>query len=140
MNRELAQELEDQVNHALTQHFRPEFLNRIDELIHFRPLSLADLESIVRLQLNDLTKLLSEQDLELVIDDESIHTLARLGNEPEYGARPLRRVLRRFLENPLATEILEQRFQNCCRVLVRATGIDEQPFRFEPQRRDSNVQ
>lgn len=137
---ELPQELEDQVNHALTQHFRPEFLNRIDELIHFRPLSLANLESIVRLQLNDLTKLLSEQDLELVIDDESIHTLARLGNEPEYGARPLRRVLRRFLENPLATEILEQRFQNCCRVLVRATGIDEQPFRFEPQRRDSNVQ
>ena len=133
---EVTQELEEQVNRALNQHFRPEFLNRVDELIRFRPLSLGDLECIVRLQLADLATLLSEQDLELVVDDESVHTLARLGNEPEYGARPLRRVLRRCLENPLATELLEERFQNCCRVFVRATGIDEQPFRFEPQPRN----
>ena len=106
----LGQNLIQQVDQALAQHFRPEFLNRIDELIRFRPLGSEDLERIVRLQLADLASLLAEQGLTLGVDDGVVELLARLGYEPEYGARPLRRVIRRKLENPLATELLEERF------------------------------
>ena len=103
---------------ALAHHFRPEFLNRIDEVIRFRPLGVEDLERIVRLQLADLAHLLAEQGLELRVDDAVAHDLATLGYEPEYGARPLRRVLRRRIENPLATELLEERFNGAQAVRV----------------------
>ena len=66
---------------------------------------------LIRLYLNQLTSLLAEQGLELRVDKSTIETLASQGYEPEYGARPLRRVLRRQLENPLATQLLEEQFQ-----------------------------
>lgn len=114
----LDQSLNQQVDHALGQHFRPEFLNRIDELIRFRPLATDDLQRIVLLQLEDLSQLLAEQGLALRVDDSVVELLAQLGYEPEYGARPLRRVLRRKLENPLATELLEERFSGASAVRV----------------------
>ena len=88
------------MDEALGRHFRPEFLNRIDEVIRFKPLGLQDLSRIVRLQLADLSTLLCEQGLELRVEDSVIEALVTQGHEPEYGARPLRRVLRRRLENP----------------------------------------
>jgi ATP-dependent Clp protease ATP-binding subunit ClpA len=102
--------LAEQVERALASQFRPEFLNRIDEVIRFQPLAPADLERIVRLQLAELATLLQEQGLALEVDDAVVGWLARQGYEPEYGARPLRRLLRRRIENPLATELLEERF------------------------------
>ena len=102
--------LVEAVDRALASQFRPEFLNRIDEVIRFQPLRPADLERIVRLQLADLAVLLREQGLALEVDEPVLPWLARQGYEPEYGARPLRRLLRRRIENPLATELLEQRF------------------------------
>ena len=95
---------------ALARQFRPEFLNRIDEVIRFRPLSRSDLRRIVRLELAELAALLREQQLELEVDEAVVEALAQQGYEPEYGARPLRRVLRRRIENPLATELLEDHF------------------------------
>jgi ATP-dependent Clp protease ATP-binding subunit ClpA len=103
-------DLAEAVERALASQFRPEFLNRIDEVIRFQPLRPTDLERIVRLQLADLATLLREQGLALEVEDAVVGWLAGLGYEPEYGARPLRRLLRRRIENPLATELLEERF------------------------------
>jgi ATP-dependent Clp protease ATP-binding subunit ClpA len=120
--------LEEAVDQALARQFRPEFLNRIDEVIRFRPLTPADLQRIVRLQLAELAALLAEQQLELQVEEAVVASLAEQGYEPEYGARPLRRVLRRRLENPLATELLEEHFRGARG--VRVEGGD--PLRFVP--------
>ena len=127
------QALDTAVDEALAHHFRPEFLNRIDEVIRFRPLGVEDLEQIVRLQLADLARLIREQGLELRVDDAVAHDLAILGLEPEYGARPLRRVLRRCVENPLATELLEERFKGAKVVRICSGETASQPFRFEAE-------
>jgi len=121
---ELEQELDQQINEALIKYFRPEFLNRIDEVIRFRPLKPENLEQIVRLQLDELKKLLKCQGIDLFVDETTIKTLADEGYEPEYGARPLRRVIRRRLENPLATQILEEAFEGAKSIRV-ATKDDE---------------
>ena len=110
--------LELAVDQALASQFRPEFLNRIDEVIRFRPLGPTDLQRIVRLQLAELARLLAEQHLELEVPELVVQALAEQGYEPEYGARPLRRVLRRQLENPLATELLAERFSGARGVRV----------------------
>ena len=120
--------LDQQIDHALASQFRPEFLNRIDEVIRFRPLGPADLQRIVRLQLAELARLLAEQHLELEVPEPVVQALAEQGYEPEYGARPLRRVLRRQLENPLATELLAERFSGARGVRVEPGN----PLTFVP--------
>ena len=110
--------LEQQVEQALASQFRPEFLNRIDEVIRFKPLGPEELQRIVHLQLAELGALLREQALELQVDEPVVPWLAQQGYEPEYGARPLRRLLRRSIENPLATELLEERFLGASAVRV----------------------
>ncbi len=129
-------ELELAVEEALARQFRPEFLNRIDEVIRFRPLGREDLERIVRLQLAELAALLREQQLELEVGEAVVAALAAQGYEPEYGARPLRRVLRRRIENPLATELLEEHFSGArgvrLEVAAAAPGVPAGGFRFLP--------
>lgn len=120
--------LDQQIDQALASQFRPEFLNRIDEVIRFRPLGPADLQRIVRLQLAELARLLAEQHLELEVPEPVVQALAEQGYEPEYGARPLRRVLRRQLENPLATELLAERFSGARGVRVEPGN----PLTFVP--------
>jgi ATP-dependent Clp protease ATP-binding subunit ClpA len=127
----VAQQLEDAVDRALASQFRPEFLNRIDEVIRFRPLRPEDLERIVQLQLAELAQLLREQGLELQVDPQVASALAAQGYEPEYGARPLRRLLRRRLENPLATELLEERFLGAWGVRV-SRGSEADSLAFTP--------
>ena len=126
----LAEKLDQQINEALSKHFRPEFLNRIDEVIRFRPLKPKDLERIVKLQLEELRKLLSQQNLDLYVDENTIKTLADEGYEPEYGARPLRRVIRRRLENPLATQILEESFEGARSIRVTTKNDDSKKLLF----------
>ena len=121
--------LEAEVDRALGAQFRPEFLNRIDEVIRFRPLQPEDLAPIVRLQLADLDRLLQEQALQLHVDDAVVEWLARESFDPEYGARPLRRLLRRRLENPLATELLEDRYGGASGVAVQ---LDDGKLIFVP--------
>ena len=123
--------LEQQVDQALASQFRPEFLNRIDEVIRFQPLGPADLQRIVRLQVLELAQLLQEQGLALQVDEPVLAWLAEQGYEPEYGARPLRRLLRRQIENPLATELLEERFLGAAAVQV-SLGEGEQALCFKP--------
>jgi ATP-dependent Clp protease ATP-binding subunit ClpA len=127
--------LDAAVEQALARQFRPEFLNRIDEVIRFRPLGRDDLQRIVRLQLAELATLLREQQLQLQVEESVVATLAEQGYEPEYGARPLRRVLRRRIENPLATELLEEHFTGAWGVRVEARqGAEGTTLVFLPLR------
>ncbi len=92
------------------QHFRPEFINRIDESVVFHPLGNREIERIALIQIQDLQKRLATRDLQLSISDEALYFLAKTGYDPVYGARPLRRAIQQYLENPLATQILQGTF------------------------------
>ena len=100
----------DKVLEVLRGHFKPEFLNRIDETIFFKALSLQQLSRIVDIQMNYLRNLLKEQELEFTITDDAKEFLATQGFNPVYGARPLKRVIRQMVENPLSKAILGQNF------------------------------
>jgi ATP-dependent Clp protease ATP-binding subunit ClpB len=101
----------DQVMGVVRQAFRPEFLNRLDEIILFRRLSRQNMTGIVDIQLQRLQNLLADRKLELALDAKAKEWLAEAGYDPVYGARPLKRVIQRELQNPLATMILEGRFK-----------------------------
>lgn len=97
----------DEINRALKEKFKPEFLNRIDEIIMFKALTREELTHIVDIQTNSLKKRLLEQDIELEISDIAKNYLADEGYEPLYGARPLKRVIRQLVEIPMSMKILE---------------------------------
>ncbi|MFM7793773.1 MAG: AAA family ATPase, partial [Microcystis panniformis] len=104
------EEMRKRVLTALRSHFRPEFLNRIDDLIIFHTLKKEELRYIVRLQLQRLERLLGEQKINLELTTAAEDHIVTVGYDPTYGARPLKRAIQRELENPLATKILEQAF------------------------------
>jgi ATP-dependent Clp protease ATP-binding subunit ClpB len=105
---------------ALRDVFRPEFLNRIDEIIEFHPLSREQLGEIVELQLGRLRERLAARGLQLDVTDAAKEALAEAGWDPAYGARPLKRALQRLVENPLALRLLEHEFDEGDTVLVDA--------------------
>jgi ATP-dependent Clp protease ATP-binding subunit ClpB len=109
---------------AVRGAFRPEFLNRLDEILLFRRLSRDDMKSIVNIQLERLQKLLADRKITLEIDAAAAW-LANAGYDPVYGARPLKRVIQRELQNPLAQQILEGRIPDGATVRVTAgpTGL-----------------
>jgi ATP-dependent Clp protease ATP-binding subunit ClpB len=100
----------DAITHALQEHFRPEFLNRIDEIIIFHSLSRADLIQVVDIQLRHVSRLLAERGYRLVISPEARAYLAEVGYDADYGARPLKRAIQREVQNPLAVKILGGEF------------------------------
>ncbi len=104
------EETKEKVMEVLRANFKPEFLNRIDETIFFKGLTLGQLSSIVDIQMNYLRKLLKEQEIELEITEDAKELLATRGFNPVYGARPLKRVIRQLVENPLSKNILAQKF------------------------------
>ncbi|WP_330202483.1 ATP-dependent chaperone ClpB [Cyanobacterium sp. Dongsha4] len=110
--------MKDKVLVALRKHFRPEFLNRIDDLIIFHGLKKEELRHIVTLQLKRLENLLSEQRIAIELTPEAQDYIVNVGYDPIYGARPLKRAIQRELENPLATKILEMTFTEGDTVLV----------------------
>ena len=109
---------EARVMEALRAHFRPEFLNRIDETIIFDRLSEEDLKQIVEIQIGRLTKRLADQKLTLVLSDAAKLHLAREGYDPVYGARPLKRYIQRDLLDPLALDLLEGKFREGATIQV----------------------
>jgi ATP-dependent Clp protease ATP-binding subunit ClpB len=88
------------------QHFRPEFVNRIDEIVVFHPLDQANIASIARIQLKSLEERLRKIDIKLDVTDDALKAVAQAGFDPVYGARPLKRAIQQQIENPLAKEIL----------------------------------
>jgi ATP-dependent Clp protease ATP-binding subunit ClpB len=97
-------------SNELRDRFRPEFLNRVDEVVTFEALTKEQLADIVELQLARLRDRLAERRIELEVTDEAKELLAEEGWDPAYGARPLKRAIQRLVENPLALELLEGRF------------------------------
>jgi ATP-dependent Clp protease ATP-binding subunit ClpB len=95
----------------VAQHFRPEFINRIDDVVVFRPLAQQDIERIAELQLDLLNDRLEEQDLSLTLSPKAMETLCAAGYDPVYGARPLKRAIQRMVENPLAEALLSQGYE-----------------------------
>jgi len=103
-------EMEKRVNEALRGHFRPEFLNRLDESIFFHSLKAEELRQIVELQVKRLARRLEDKKLGLQVDGEALDWLAGVGYDPVYGARPLKRAIQRELETPIAKAILAGTF------------------------------
>jgi ATP-dependent Clp protease ATP-binding subunit ClpB len=116
-------ELETEVRAELNHHFRPEFLNRVDDVIVFRPLSREDLTRIVDLQLERVARLMRELGLEIVVDDDVKAMLADEGYDPAFGARPLKRVVQRRIQDPLAMRLLEEDVEEGGTVHVRAGPV-----------------
>ncbi len=113
-------EMEARVQEALRAHFKPEFLNRVDDIIIFHQLSKEHIHRIVDIQLDRVRKLLAEKRIELEVTEEAKQLLADRGYDPHYGARPLKRVIQRMLQDPLALKILEGEFPEGSKVLVDA--------------------
>ena len=121
------QKMRKTVESALKQTFRPELLNRIDDVIIFHPLDEEHLKSIVDLLIAEVEKRLAERNIKLEVSDEAKAWLVRRGYDPVYGARPLRRAIQRYVENPLATRILQGEFKEGDAIAI---GLQEDSLRF----------
>jgi ATP-dependent Clp protease ATP-binding subunit ClpB len=119
--------MKERVLEALRHHFRPEFLNRVDEITVFHALTREDLKLIVDIQLGRLRKRLSERRIELELTDAARAFLAETGYAPEYGARPLKRAIQRELETPLSRKILAGEVKDNSTVLV---GVENDHLTF----------
>jgi ATP-dependent Clp protease ATP-binding subunit ClpB len=113
---------EERVLGALREHFRPEFLNRVDEVVVFSRLDREQLAEIVALQVERLRERLAERGVELELTEAAIALLAREGYDPAYGARPLKRLVQRRIENPMAQRLLAGEVGQGDRVVVDADG------------------
>ncbi|WP_394136031.1 ATP-dependent chaperone ClpB [Aliivibrio fischeri] len=98
--------IKEVVMDVVSQHFRPEFLNRVDETVVFHPLAQEHIKNIASIQLQRLEKRLNEKDYQLQVTDEALNLIAEAGFDPVYGARPLKRAIQTYIENPLAQDIL----------------------------------
>ncbi|MCG0238245.1 MAG: ATP-dependent Clp protease ATP-binding subunit [Firmicutes bacterium] len=105
------EEMKKRVMDEVKRIFRPEFLNRVDELIIFHPLNEEHLKSIVRLEVKKVESRLQEQGIKLSVTDAALAKLVKEGYDPQYGARPLRRAIQRLVEDPLSEELLKGRFK-----------------------------
>ena len=111
-------ELSNSINDALRATFRPEFLNRIDDVITFNPLSIAAMEPIVELQLKDVRHRLADRRVDLEVTPAAVERLAIDGYDPVYGARPLRRLIQREVVDRIATAIIEGKVNDGAHVVV----------------------
>jgi ATP-dependent Clp protease ATP-binding subunit ClpC len=112
------------IEDALKRTFRPEFLNRVDEIIVFSPLTLEDVEKIVEIQLREIRERLGEQGLQLEMSEAARRWLARQGYDPNFGARPLRRAMQKYVEGPLSVYLLQGKFKagDCVCVDLKPEG------------------
>ncbi|MDH3330139.1 MAG: ATP-dependent chaperone ClpB, partial [Desulfobulbaceae bacterium] len=112
------EELRRQIDELLHRQFKPEFLNRVDEIITFQGLTRDDLMKIVDIQIKRMAKRLEEQKLKVTLTKESKQFLVATGYDPAYGARPLKRAIQRYIEDPLALEILEGKFSEGDHIII----------------------
>lgn len=123
------EELQDAMKTALQARFLPEFLNRIDDTIVFHPLKRDQIHSIVRLQLQRLEKQLEQSQIRMQVTESAVDHIAELGYDPAFGARPLKRVIQREIQNPLATELLKGTIAEGGSVSI---DFRDDQFTFEP--------
>jgi ATP-dependent Clp protease ATP-binding subunit ClpB len=120
--------IKDRLMEALRRTFRPEFLNRIDEIVTFRSLGPEEIHRIVDIQMRDLQKRLAERKITVELTEEARKTLAERGYDPVFGARPLKRAIQRMVENPLAVEVLAGKFREGDHIVVDTK--DRETFTF----------
>jgi ATP-dependent Clp protease ATP-binding subunit ClpB len=120
-------ELRYKLIELLRKTIRPEFLNRIDEVVLFKPLTRKELRKIVDIQIDKITAMVKGRDITIEVDDEAKDWLAKLGYDVTYGARPLKRTIQKYLINPLSQELLAGNFVNGDTILITQSsnaGLD----------------
>jgi len=122
------EEMKAAVMDIVAQHFRPEFLNRVDDAVVFHPLAKEHIRAIVDIQLGYLYARLADRDMKIILSDAARDRLADAGFDPVYGARPLKRAIQQQIENPLAQEILQGRFKPGDTIEV---GVAEDHLEFQ---------
>jgi len=127
------EEMRREVEEELHRHFRPEFLNRIDDVIIFHALDMAHIKRIIEIQLKRLAKLISDRGLEIEISEQAKDHLAREGYDPAFGARPLKRALQKLIIDPLAMRLLEGKFKPGDTVFVNYTPAGKLELALEPE-------
>ena len=120
-------QIREHVMSTVAQHFRPEFVNRIDEAVVFHSLNADHIRSIAAIQIEYLSKRFQDQGFSLEVRDEALDLLSKAGFDPIYGARPLKRTIQQYLENPLAKKLLAGEFPPQSTILV---DVEEGYFRF----------
>jgi ATP-dependent Clp protease ATP-binding subunit ClpC len=120
--------MRDRLEENARRHFRPEFLNRIDEIVVFRQLGKPELAEIVTLEIAKIQQRLAARDMKLVLPDPVREYLIERGYKPEYGARHLRRIVERCIEDPLAEDVLRGKFKSGAKIHVDLDG-DKLVFR-----------
>jgi|694.fasta_scaffold02339_22 ATP-dependent Clp protease ATP-binding subunit ClpC len=125
--------MKETVKQAMENNFRPEFLNRVDDIIVFRPLTKPDLKNIIDIELSKVYKRLKEKNLRLVLTEEAKELLIEKGTSLDFGARPLRRAIEHFLEDPLSEDLLRGSFVGKNLINTRVAEVDgEKKILFEP--------
>ena len=123
------QEIKSKLLNEVKKVFKPEFINRIDEIIVFRPLNRDDLEKIVYIEVGEVMKRVAEHGIELELDKSALDFLIEKGFDPVYGARPLKRTIQRYIEDPLAEEIIKGTFKDKKKIkLIKEEGKEELTF------------
>jgi ATP-dependent Clp protease ATP-binding subunit ClpC len=121
--------MKEMLNKEVERHFRPEFLNRLDEVIVFRSLRREDLQTIVDYELAKVFKRLTEHGLKLEPSEQTKEFLIDKGYNPEFGARPLRRAIEHYIEDPLSEALLRTEFKG--KNLIKIDVLDEEHLKFE---------
>jgi ATP-dependent Clp protease ATP-binding subunit ClpC len=124
--------MRDELMKEVERHFRPEFLNRVDEIIVFRQLTREDLQQIIEIETRGLSERLAQRNVDIVLTPEAKEHIIDQGYNPDYGARPLRRAIQRIIEDPLAEEVLRGAFPEGSRILV---GFKDGKIYFEREER-----
>ncbi len=127
------EEMHRQIHDLLHRQFKPEFLNRVDEIITFHGLTREDLMQIVDIQIKRMSKRLEEQQYRVTLTKEAKHFLVEAGYDPAFGARPLKRAIQRYIEDPLAMEILEGHFSQGDRIIIEQSQSEGLQFRREQE-------
>ncbi len=125
------EEIKNEVMMELRKFFRPELINRFDEVIIFEPLKYGDMKKIVKLQLKSLSRLIEDQEMGFTVTDEAVSEIVKVGFDPLYGARPLRRAIQKEIENPIAGLIIDKKFTIGDQIAVNFDGTN---FTFKIQK------
>ena len=126
----------ESVMRVLREHFRPEFLNRVDDIVIFRSLGQAQMSQILNLRLNEVSKLLEDRQISLELTEPARQLILAAGSDAAYGARPLKRALQRMIQDPLAIKILNGEVLHGEHVRIDVDRKSNQ-LRFEPMRREA---
>jgi ATP-dependent Clp protease ATP-binding subunit ClpB len=127
---------QEQVMRVLREHFRPEFLNRVDDIVIYRPLGTTQMHHILEMRLNELRKLLEDRAISFELTEPAVQLILVTGSDAAYGARPLKRALQRMVQDPLAIKILNGEIEHGAHVRIDVDRNSNQ-LRFESMGREA---